>query len=34
VPTGGTDRDTLAALEPDAVLDTLEQLPAWHAANG
>jgi phosphoglycolate phosphatase-like HAD superfamily hydrolase len=33
VPTGGTDRDTLAALEPDAVLDTLEQLPAWHAAH-
>ncbi|ACY15203.1 HAD family hydrolase [Haliangium ochraceum] len=30
VATGGQDRGTLAAAEPDAVFDTLAELPAWH----
>jgi phosphoglycolate phosphatase-like HAD superfamily hydrolase len=33
VATGSVDRATLAAAEPDAVFDTLEELPAWHLAN-
>jgi phosphoglycolate phosphatase len=31
VATGSCDRQTLAAAAPDAVLDTLAELPAWHA---
>jgi phosphoglycolate phosphatase len=30
VATGSVDRATLAASNPDAVFDTLEELPAWH----
>jgi phosphoglycolate phosphatase-like HAD superfamily hydrolase len=32
VATGSVGRETLAACEPDAVFDTLAELPAWHAA--
>lgn len=32
VATGSVARSTLAACEPDAVFDTLAELPAWHAA--
>lgn len=32
VATGSTSRDELAAAAPDAVFDTLEELPAWHSA--
>ena len=32
VTTGSVPRATLAAAGPDAVLDTLADLPAWHAA--
>jgi phosphoglycolate phosphatase len=31
VATGSVARDALAACEPDAVFDTLAELPAWHA---
>jgi phosphoglycolate phosphatase-like HAD superfamily hydrolase len=31
VATGSVGRDALAACEPDAVFDTLAELPAWHA---
>ena len=34
VATGSVGRDALAACDPDAVFDTLAELPAWHAANG
>ena len=34
VPTGSYDRDELLDHEPDWLLDTLEELPAWHAATG
>ena len=30
VATGSTSRDDLAAAAPDAVFDTLEDLPSWH----
>ncbi len=30
VATGSVGRDALAACEPDAVFDTLAELPAWH----
>jgi phosphoglycolate phosphatase-like HAD superfamily hydrolase len=30
VATGSTDRDALAAAKPDAVFDTLSELPDWH----
>ena len=32
VATGSVAREALAACEPDAVFDTLAELPAWHAA--
>lgn len=32
VPTGSYDRDALAAAGPDVILDTLWELPAWHAS--
>lgn len=32
VATGSVTRDALAACEPDAVFDSLAELPAWHAA--
>jgi phosphoglycolate phosphatase len=32
VATGSVDRATLASAEPDAVFDSLEELPAWHCA--
>jgi len=31
VATGSVGRDALAACQPDAVFDTLAELPAWHA---
>ena len=31
VATGSVGKDALAACEPDAVFDTLAELPAWHA---
>jgi phosphoglycolate phosphatase-like HAD superfamily hydrolase len=34
VATGSSDRGSLAASAPDAVFDTLAELPAWHAAHG
>lgn len=33
VATGSTTRDELAAADPDAVFDSLEELPGWHAAS-
>lgn len=33
VPTGRYGADELAACQPDALLDSLEQLPDWHSAN-
>jgi membrane protein len=30
VATGSVGRDALAACQPDAVFDTLAELPAWH----
>jgi phosphoglycolate phosphatase len=32
VATGSVGREALEACEPDAVMDTLAELPAWHAA--
>jgi phosphoglycolate phosphatase len=32
VTTGTQDRATLEAAAPDAVMDSLESLPEWHAA--
>ena len=32
VPTGSYDKTTLLDHEPDWLLDTLEEMPAWHAA--
>jgi phosphoglycolate phosphatase len=33
VATGSYDRETLAGCEADALLDTLDELPAWHRDN-